>query len=48
MCEHSYELKWFKALVEEGKPVNMYQCTKCKDILMDTEEHMYATYGPTD
>ena len=40
MCNHYYELKWFKALIEEGTPVNLYQCVKCKDIIMDTEEHI--------
>ena len=42
MCDHDYELKWYKALVEEGTPINLYQCRKCKDITMDTEEHMFS------
>lgn len=32
-----WELVWFKALMEEGRPVNMYQCKRCKRIVMATE-----------
>jgi len=37
---HRWRLVWFRAVIEEGKTVNLYQCTECMEIVMDTEEHI--------
>ena len=36
-CE-DWELIWFRALMEEGLAVNMYQCKNCMRVVMATEE----------
>lgn len=33
-----WELIWFRALIEEDKPLNMYQCRNCKRIVMASSD----------
>jgi len=38
-CHHTdWELVWFRALIEEGKPLNLYQCINCKRVVIATED----------
>ena len=39
-----FRLVWYKALIEEDKPINIYQCKQCKRIVLCTTDCEYSDY----
>lgn len=45
-CESTdWELVWYKALVEEGTTLSLYQCKNCKRVVMASEDTRYSKGG---